>query len=274
MHSNNKGGFIMQIHRRWALAAAGVLAALVASCAQGPKTDPAAEAAAVRAVNVAWFKAYSAGDAAGVAANYADDAVLSPPGVPAARGMEAIRAYFTQDVAASGAAGLSFASDPATEVGVSGDLAWEVGHFTVSAKDGSAVDSGTFTTVYGRRNGAWKIIRDTWNSSTPAPPPADGKALRLVHFTAASAQAQQDAMKLADEVIAAAYAGAKGFQGVRFYADPKTLETGSVSLWAEASDVDAFLKSEAYQPIPAKLKPLMKGPMVSQVVAVHVPPKK
>ncbi len=259
--------------RRWLLAAAGVL--VLAACtpgAQGPKADPAAEEAAVRAVNAAWYKAYSAGDAAGVAANYAADAVLSPPGVPAVRGGEAIRAYFTQDVASFQTSGLTYASDPATEVGVSGDLAWENGTYTVTAPDGTVVDAGKFSSVLARRDGAWKLIRDTWNSdSTPV---ADGKVLRLVRFTAASAAAQAGAIKLVDEEIDALYAGAKGFQWVRYYTDPKTLETGSVSLWASAADVDAFLKSEGYQPIPGKLKPLMKGPMVSQVVEVHVPPKR
>jgi uncharacterized protein (TIGR02246 family) len=264
----------MKIIRRWMLAAAGV--AVLTACApgaQGPKADPAADQAAVRAVNAGWFKAYAAGDAAGVAANYADDAVLSAPGVPPARGIEAIRAFYAHDVAASQAAGVTNTSDPATEIGVSGDLAWETGKYTVTTKDGSAVEVGKYTTVFTRRDGGWKIIRDTWNSDAP-PAAADGKVLRIVHFTAASAAAQQGAIKLVDEEINGLYAGMKGFQWVKFFADPKTLETGSVSLWASAADVDAFLKSEAYQPIPGKLKPLMKGAMVSNVVEVHVPPAK
>jgi uncharacterized protein (TIGR02246 family) len=261
----------MQIIRRWVLAAAGV--AVLAACApgaQGTKVDATADQAAVRAVNAAWFKAYAAGDAAGVAANYADDAVLSAPGVPAARGIEAIRAFYAQDVAAAQAAGISNVNDPATDVGVSGDLAWETGKFSVTAKDGSVLDAGKYSTVFARRDGGWKIIRDTWNSDAP-PAAADGKVLRIVRFTAASAAAQQGAMKLVDEEINGLYAGAKGFQWVKYFMDPKTLETGSVSLWASAEDVDAFLKSDGYRPIPGKLKPLMKGAMASSVVEVHVP---
>ncbi len=263
----------MKNTRRWMLAAAGVL--VLAACApgaQGPKADPAAEAAAVRAVNAAWFKASSTGDAAGVAANYADDAVLSPPGVPAARGIEAIRAYFTEDVASFQGSGLAYSSDPATEVGVSGDLAWENGTYKITAPDGTVVDVGKFSSVLARRDGSWKIIRDTWNSDSA--PVDDGKVLRIVRFTAASAAAQQGAIKLVDDEIDALYAGAKGFQWVKYYTDPKTLETGSVSLWASAADVDAFLTSDGYRPIPSKLKPLMKGAMVSQVLEVHVPPEK
>lgn len=261
----------MQNTRRWMLAVAGVL--VLTACTQASKTDPAAEEAAVRAVNAAWFKAYAAGDAAGVAANYADDAVVNAPGAPSARGIEAIRAFYTQDVASMQAAGLGNTPDPASDVGVSGDLAWETGKYSVTAKDGSVVDTGKFTTVLARRDGAWKIIRDTWNSDSP-PAVADGKTLRIVRFTAASADAQQAAMKLVDDEINGLYATAKGLQWVKYYMDPKTLETGSVSLWASAADVDAFLKSEGYQPIPGKLKPLMKGAMVSNMVELHVPPKK
>ena len=264
----------MQNVRRLMLAATGalILAACAQSGSQGPKVDPAAEQAAVRAVNAAWFKAYVAGDVEGVAASYADDAVLSPPGAPEARGRDAIRAYFTQEIAGMQAAGLSAASDPATEVGVSGDLAWESGRFTVTAKDGSVVDTGKFSSVFARRDGGWKMIRDTWNSdSTPG---AAGKVLRVVRFTAASAAAQQAVTKLVDDEVNGLYAAAEGFQWVKYYVDPKTLETGSVSLWNSAADIEAFVQSEGYKPIPGKLKPLMKGPMVSNVFELYVPPRK
>jgi uncharacterized protein (TIGR02246 family) len=263
----------MQQFRRALVAVAGALA--LAACAgppAGPKVDPAADEAAVRAVNPAWFKAYNAGDGASVAALYADDALLSPPGVPAARGGAAIREFFAQDVAASKAAGLSFAADPSTDVGISGDLAWETGRFTVNAADGSTVDTGKFTTVMARRDGGWKIIRDTWNSDAP-PPVAPGTVLRIVRFTSSSGDAQQAAMKLVDEEIHSLYGKSKGFRWVKYFVDPKTLATGSVSAWDSAADVEAFLQSDGYKPIPGKLKPLMKGAMVSDVYEVHAPPK-
>jgi len=263
---------VQQIRRLMLAAAGAVLLVACAPGAQGTKADPAADEAAVRAVNGAWFKAYAAGDAAGVAANYAADAVISPPGVPAARGAEAILAFFTQDIAAIKAAGLSFAPDPSTDVGVSGDLGWETGTFKVTAPDGSAVDTGKFSTVFARRDGSWKIIRDTWNSDATTPSEA-GKVVRVVRFTAASAESQQVVVKLVDDEIDALYRAAKGFHWVKYYVDPKTLETGSMSLWDSASDVDAFLKSDGYKVIPGKLKPLMKGPMIANVFETHTPPQ-
>ena len=152
----------------------GATAALtLAACApatppaavEAPKPDAAADEAAVRAINPAWFKAHAAGDAAGVAALYADDAVVSPPGMPAARGQAAILEYFTRELAAMSSAGVTnnMGTDP-TEVGVSGDLAWEWGTYNVTDKAGKIVEIGKFTSVIARRDGGWKLLRDTWNA--------------------------------------------------------------------------------------------------------------
>ena len=260
----------MQRVRNVFLAAAGVI--VLAACSSSGAPEAGAESA-VRAVNAAWFKAYAAGDAAGVAARYAEDAVVSPPGAPAARGGAAILEYFTQDIATVRAAGLSFVADPATDVGVSGDLAWETGQFTVTDTSGATVEIGKFSTVFARRDGSWKIIRDTWNSNAVPAAGGAGSALRIVYFTAASAEAQQAALKLVDEEINSLYASAQGLQWIKYFVDTKTLQTGSVSLWSSAADAEAFLNSEGYKPIPGKLKPLMKGAMTSQIVEVRAPSK-
>jgi uncharacterized protein (TIGR02246 family) len=154
-----------------ALSLAACAPAAPPAAAEAPKPNAAADEAAVRAVNPAWFKALSAGDAAGVASLYAADAVLSPPGAPAARGQAAILEYFTREIAAMSSAGLTnnMGTDP-TEVGVSGDLAWEWGTYNVTDKAGKIVEIGKFTSVLARRDGAWKLIRDTWNSDVAASP--------------------------------------------------------------------------------------------------------
>lgn len=63
------------------------LAALTA-CAKTapPAQDTAADETSVRAAGTARDNAYNAGDGAAVAAQYAEDAVLSAPGTPAVRG--------------------------------------------------------------------------------------------------------------------------------------------------------------------------------------------
>ena len=141
--------------------------AAAASAAEASKDE-----AAIRAISPVWAKAYNAGDAKAISALYAEQAVLLPPGAPAATGKAAIQAYFTKDTAESAKAGVTFSLDPKSksDVGVSGDLGWESGTYAVNAKSGASVEVGKYLTVYKKSGGTWLIIRDTWNSdSAPAP---------------------------------------------------------------------------------------------------------
>jgi len=153
--------------------------AALAACARTAPTaaDSAADETAARAVNIAWFKAYNAGDGGGVAALYAEDAVLNAPGAPAARGMASIREYFMKSAAAAAAAGVALVDGPTSDVGVSGDLAWQSGTFKITDKSGAAMDAGKYITVFQRKDGKWMIIRDTWNADgVPAAPAAPSAA--------------------------------------------------------------------------------------------------
>jgi ketosteroid isomerase-like protein len=146
------------------------LALLAVQCNQKPAPDTrAADEAAIRAMSPAWFKAYNAGGVDGIVALYTDDAILSPPGAPAARGHAAMREYLMKDVAAASSAGITLHGGPTTDVGISGDLGWESGTFTVTDKAGATVDKGKYVTVCERKNGEWIIIRDIWNSDGPMP---------------------------------------------------------------------------------------------------------
>ncbi|MET0988578.1 MAG: SgcJ/EcaC family oxidoreductase [Steroidobacteraceae bacterium] len=133
--------------------------------------DTATDTAAIRAVNPAWAKAYNAGDAAAVAALYAEDAVVYPPGAPAARGHTAIREHFVKDIKATKAAG-GVINLSTGDVAVSGDLAWESGTFKVTDKSGATVDTGKYVSVFQKRNGKWLLFRDIWNSDAPSATPA------------------------------------------------------------------------------------------------------
>jgi uncharacterized protein (TIGR02246 family) len=134
-----------------------------------------ADEAALRAQTASWEKAYNSGDAKGVAAQYAEDALLLPPGAPGVRGRAAILDFFTKDVTASKAAGVVFVIDPKTEVGVSGAMGWESGTYKVTVK-GAVVETGKFLSVSRKKNGKWLYIRDTWNSDAPPAPPAPSAA--------------------------------------------------------------------------------------------------
>ena len=142
----------------------------LAACTQ--VAPPAAKVSedTLRAINVAWNKAYNAGAGEAVAALYTDDAVLNAPGAPPSRGKAAIHDYYVKDAPAFAATGLTATDDPVTDIGQSGDLAWESGVYKMTDKSGVVVDTGKFLSVLQRKDGKWLILRDTWNSDTPSPP--------------------------------------------------------------------------------------------------------
>ena len=106
-----------------------------------------------------------------MAAQYAEDALLLPPGASAVQGRAAILDFFTKDIAASKAAGAVFVLDPKTDVGVSGAMGWESGTYKVTVK-GAVVETGKFLSVSRKKDGKWLYIRDTWNADAPSAPPA------------------------------------------------------------------------------------------------------
>jgi uncharacterized protein (TIGR02246 family) len=149
-------------------AAAAVACLLALGIAAHAADAPSPDEEAIRASAPAWAAAYNAGDAAGIAAMYWEDAVLMPPEVPAVSGRAAIEEFLTTDIAGLKAAGLTMNIPPTSEVGVSGDLAWESGTWSVTDASGTTVMSGKFLGVFERRDGVWHYIRDTWNSDAPA----------------------------------------------------------------------------------------------------------
>ena len=150
----------------WVSAAIFALAGSLAGLAHAAAT---ADEAAIRAQTSSWEKAYNGGDAKGVAAQYADDALLLPPGASGVSGKPAILEFFTRDIATSKAAGAVFVLNPKTDVGVSGNMGWESGTYKVTVK-GAVVETGKFLSVSRKSGGKWLYIRDTWNAdAAPAP---------------------------------------------------------------------------------------------------------
>ena len=147
---------------------AGVLL-LAGYTAAASAAKASTDQAAIHAITQAWVKAYNAGDAKAVSGLYAEQAVLLPPGAPAAKGRAAIQAYLAKDTAESAKAGVTF-SVATSDMGTSGDLAWESGTYAVKAKSGGSVEIGKYLTVYKKSDGKWLIIRDTWNSDAPPAP--------------------------------------------------------------------------------------------------------
>jgi ketosteroid isomerase-like protein len=160
-------GETVKILKSAALIAAGFLA--LTGCQKGA-VDTSADEAAIRAATTTWVNAYNAGDAAAMGANYAEDAVLLPPNAPAVSGRAAIGEYLGTDSAGTRAAGLKFNIPGDGPVGVSSDLAYESGSFSVTDAAGATVATGKYIGVFNKIDGKWLLVRDTWNTDAPPTP--------------------------------------------------------------------------------------------------------
>jgi uncharacterized protein (TIGR02246 family) len=150
-----------------------VLALLPASLlsggmAAGRSEDRDAEAA-IRAAAKAYSAAYTANDVDALAALYAADAVLVPPGDDLVEGRDAIREYFRwPDDHREIAHALRTES-----VDVRGDMAIEIGEWetTYQRRGGErATQRAPYLMVWAREGDAWRVAYDTWHHLPPPPP--------------------------------------------------------------------------------------------------------
>ncbi len=129
---------------------------------RGSATLSAADRAAISAVSESWLSAARAGDWAGVAAMYTEDAVLMAPGEPAIEGRRNIQAYWE---AFPPVTGLSTTN---VEIEGSGDLAFVRGtyRFTIEPEGGEPVlETGKFVEIRRRQaDGTWRLDRDIFNA--------------------------------------------------------------------------------------------------------------
>jgi len=119
-----------------------------------------ADEASLKAQMAKWEKAYNAGDAAAVAAIYADDAHVMPPGVDAVTGRAAIQSFW-----ASGMKDVPTVTLESSDLQHSGGLAVETGEYTDKDANGEVLDHGKYVAVWMKTDGNWQIVRDIWNSS-------------------------------------------------------------------------------------------------------------
>jgi len=160
-------------HKYWLTAGLVACAiSMIGAAHAAAATAATADETAIRAQTTNWGSAYNGGDAKAVAALYAEDALLLPPGASSVSGRAAIQAHFARDIVDSKAAGAVFVVSPKTDVGVSGDMGWESGTYKVTVK-GAVIETGKFLSVSRKKDGKWLYLRDTWNADAP---PASPKA--------------------------------------------------------------------------------------------------
>ena len=139
------------------------LCLLLLSCAT-PQEDSSLIAEGISKTNEAFMSALTNGDAAGVAAQYTDDAQLLPPNADLVTGKQEIQNAM-QGFIDSGVTSLNLES---TEIEGIGNKAYEVGKYTLIVGE-QVVDNGKYIVIWKKDGEQWKLHRDIFNSSMPLP---------------------------------------------------------------------------------------------------------
>jgi len=120
---------------------------------------------AIEAANEVFMATARKGDAAGLAALYTEEAQLLPPNADFQTGRQAIQAFWQATVDM----GIKEARLETLEVEPHGDTAIEVGTYTLYVEGGQEADVGKYIVIWKQQRGKWRLHRDIFNSSNPAP---------------------------------------------------------------------------------------------------------
>jgi ketosteroid isomerase-like protein len=127
---------------------------------------------AVRNADAEWSKAAGAKDLDKTVSFYADDAIVLPPNQAAVTTKTGIRDLWKGLI--DGLPDISWKTTR-VEVAKSGDMAFLVGSYELTMKDGTK-DKGKYCEVWKRQSdGKWKVGADMFSSDLPATPPAETK---------------------------------------------------------------------------------------------------
>jgi uncharacterized protein (TIGR02246 family) len=105
----------------------------------------------------------NAGDAAKLAAMYAEDAMVLPPELKAIEGRPAIERFWKKALEP----GIKQTAKTLEAV-VLGNVANETGTYLLKNPNGEIVEEGNYITIWKRVGNSWKIHREIWNITTKA----------------------------------------------------------------------------------------------------------
>jgi uncharacterized protein (TIGR02246 family) len=147
--------------------------ALTSTAGQLPAQEAAGlsdeDVAAIRGNSDTYTQLTLAGDFAGLAAMFTEDAVRMPPNAPALEGRTAIQAF-----AEAYYSTITEFESTTTEVGGAGDVAFARGTYSLTATPEGALepvsDSGKWMAICKRQpDGTWLMTANIWNSDLPLP---------------------------------------------------------------------------------------------------------
>ena len=113
-------------------------------------------------LNDAWAAAFNKGDAQAVAAMYAEDAYVPPPGSDIVKGRAAIEAFWRQAAQQMGDAKLTTLD----VLPLGRNAAREIGTVTLKTKSQPPQEVvGKYAVVWRKIGGQWKLATDIWNTN-------------------------------------------------------------------------------------------------------------
>jgi uncharacterized protein (TIGR02246 family) len=122
----------------------------------------AQDKATIEKLNDAWTAAFNKGDAQAVAAMYADDAYVLPPGSDIVKGRAAIEAFWRQAAQQLGDAKLTTLD----VLPLGPDAAREIGTVALKTKGQPPQEVvGKYAVVWRKIGGEWKLATDIWNTN-------------------------------------------------------------------------------------------------------------
>jgi ketosteroid isomerase-like protein len=143
-------------NRKWPWIIAVSIAAVAVAC--GGTATLQKEPDVATAPTAAWSKAVNAGDAAALAALYAEDARTFPPGGPGVIGRQDIEAYWRTDL---GEGGVKTTLTP-NDVVAQGDLVHVEGTYQVADTNGIGMAGGQYQQLWTRAGANWQLQREMW----------------------------------------------------------------------------------------------------------------
>ena len=114
----------------------------------------------IAATNQRFMDAFSRNDAADIAALYTEDAKLLPPGAPMMTGKQAVQSFWQ----AAMDMGITDAKLETVELESQGNLASEIGRFTLTIQQESTKMEGKYVVVWKKEDEDWKLHFDIWNT--------------------------------------------------------------------------------------------------------------
>lgn len=120
---------------------------------------------AIALANQQFMAAFKQANASGVAGCYTTDAQLLPVHAGFIAGQNNIQGFWqaVMDM------GIKAAKLETVELEVLGKTAIEVGKYTLLGGKEQVMDSGKYIVVWRNEQGHWKLHRDIWTTSLPAP---------------------------------------------------------------------------------------------------------